>query len=110
MRIAAERRKLGIGGDAEGGEVYANLFGEYERLVVDREFAEQTYTSAQASYDGALSEARRQSRYLAAYVEPTLAESSRFPERKTLLGLTGLFIMLIWATLVLVIYAIKDRR
>ncbi|WP_425074082.1 hypothetical protein [Sagittula sp. S175] len=110
-RIAAERRKLGLaGGGAAGEEVYANLFGEYERLVVDREFAERSYTTALASYDAAQAEARRQSRYLAAYVKPTLAESARFPERGVLLALAGLLILLVWGTLVLVLYALKDRR
>lgn len=110
-RIDAERRKLGLAGDGEGGsDLYANLFGEYERLVVDREFAEKSYTTALASYDAAQAESRRQSRYLAPYVRPTLAESSRFPERPMLLGLAALFIFLVWSTLVLVIYAIKDRR
>lgn len=110
-RIDAERRKLGLAGDgADGSEVYANLFGEYERLVVDREFAEKSYTTALAAFEGAQAEARRQSRYLAAYVKPTLAESARFPERWTLLGLSALFIFLVWSTLVLVIYALKDRR
>ena len=110
-RIDAERRKLGLAGDGNGDtDVYANLFGEYERLVVDREFAEQSYTSALATYDGSLAEARRQSRYLAAYVRPTKAESARFPERFTLLGLSVLFIFLVWSTLVLVVYALKDRR
>ncbi len=110
-RIAAERRKLGLAGAGAGEEdVYANLFGEYERLVVDREFAEQSYTSALASYDGAQAEARRQSRYLAAYVQPTLAESPRYPEREMLLALAAVLILLIWSTLVLVVYALKDRR
>lgn len=109
-RIDAERRKLGLAGAEGGSDVYANLFGEYERLVVDREFAEKSYTTALASYDLAQAEARRQSRYLAPYVRPTLAESSRFPQRSMILSLTALFIFLIWSTLVLVIYAIKDRR
>ena len=110
-RINAERRKLGLaGGTAEGDDVYANLFGEYERLVVDREFAEASYTAARASYESAQAEARRQSRYLAAYVKPTLAESARFPERAVLLGLAALLILLVWGTIVLVIYALKDRR
>ncbi|GAA4226832.1 capsular polysaccharide transport system permease protein [Sagittula marina] len=110
-RINAERRKLGLaGGTAEGDDVYANLFGEYERLVVDREFAEASYTAARASYESAQAEARRQSRYLAAYVKPTLAESARFPERGVLLGLAALLILLVWGTIVLVIYALKDRR
>ncbi|NVJ64330.1 MAG: capsule biosynthesis protein [Flavobacteriaceae bacterium] len=111
-RIAAERRKLGLaGGDGSAGDdVYANLFGEYERLVVDREFAEASYTSARASYDASLAEARRQSRYLAAYVRPTLAESARYPEREVLLGMAALLILLVWGMLVLVVYALKDRR
>ncbi|MBV7397342.1 capsule biosynthesis protein [Mameliella alba] len=110
-RIDAERRKLGLAGAGDtGADVYANLFGEYERLVVDREFAEQSYTSALATYDASLADARRQSRYLAAYVRPTLAESARFPQRQTLFGLAVLFILLLWSTLVLVVYSIKDRR
>lgn len=113
-RIAAERRKLGLAGGAEAvtGEdgVYADLFGEYERLVVDREFAEATYTSARAAYDASVAEARRQSRYLTAYVHPTLAQSPRYPEREMLLALATLLILLVWGTLVLVVYALKDRR
>jgi capsular polysaccharide transport system permease protein len=110
-RIDAERRKLGLAGTtSEDPDVYANLFGEYERLVMDREFAERSYTSALASYDAALAEARRQTRYLAAYVAPTLAESARFPERPVLLTLTAVLIFLLWSTFVLVVYALKDRR
>lgn len=109
-RIDAERRKLGLAGGEGDSDVYANLFGEYERLVVDREFAEKSYTTALASYEAALAESRRQSRYLAAYVQPTLAESARYPERWVLLSLSALFILLLWATLVLVVYALKDRR
>ncbi|MGR3608785.1 MAG: capsule biosynthesis protein [Sulfitobacter sp.] len=111
-RIAEERLKLGIG--ASGGEVdetaFANLVGEYERLAVDLEFAELSYTSALAAYDSALAEAQRQSRYLAAHVNPTLPESAVRPERLSNLGMVGLFAFLIWATTFLVLYAIRDRR
>jgi len=108
-RIEEERSKLGRG-DEGAGEVYANLVGEYERLVVDREFAEQRFASSQLSYDSALAEARRQSRYLAAYVLPTQAESSRYPQRLTILAMYAIFILLIWSTVILVLYSIKDRR
>ena len=109
-RIAAERRKLGLAGDDGQADVYANLFGEYERLVVDREFAERSYISAQAAYDASLAEARRQSRYLAAYVRPTRAEDPRFPQRGMILGMSLLFLALLWSSIVLIFYAIKDRR
>lgn len=110
-RIESEKRKLGLGGgnDAEA-EAFADLVGEYESLVVDREFAERTYTAALASYDAAQAEAQRQSRYLAIHLNPTLAEKAEYPERLTLLGLIGLFSFLLWSVLALVGYSLRDRR
>jgi len=110
VRIEEERRKRGIRGDADDGESFTTLVGEYERLVVDREFAEQTYVSSLAARDAALAEARRQSRYLAAHIQPTLAERSLFPQRVTILGLFALFMFMAWAISVLVAYSLKDRR
>lgn len=110
VRIAAERSKVGIGTEGEVGEAYASLVGEYERLAVDREFAERAYVASLASYDGALAEARRKSRYLAAHILPTIAEVARYPERGTLLGVIALFLLLSWAIGVLVVYSLKDRR
>ena len=108
-RIDAERRKLGLGTGADTGEVFANLVGEYEGLIVDREFAERSYTAALATFDSAQAEARRQSRYLAAHIRPTLAEQSKFPERSRIITLMALFLMLGWAILVLVYYSLRDR-
>ena len=53
--------------------------------------------------------ASRQSRYLATYIEPTLAESSEYPDRLLIELLSGLFLVLSWAVMVLVYYAIRDR-
>jgi capsular polysaccharide transport system permease protein len=92
------------------GERFADLVGEYERLVVDQQFAEQTYTAALASFDEAVAEARRQSRYLAAHVRPTLAESPVHPRRLQLTALVALFSFLIWGITVLAVYALRDRR
>jgi capsular polysaccharide transport system permease protein len=109
-RIAAERDKLGLGTEGQGSTAMADMVGEYERLVVDREFAQSAYISALASYDGALAEARRTSRYLAAYMQPTLAETAAYPRRLTILLIGTLFIFLAWSITVLVFYAIRDRR
>lgn len=108
-RIQDERDKLGLSGEASGN-AFADLVGEFERLTVDREFAEQSYTAALASYDAALAESRRQSRYLAAHVQPTLAESAAYPDRRFSLGLVALFSFLVWSIAVLVGYSLKDRR
>lgn len=114
-RIEEERRKLGIGtasadGEAAPGSAFADLVGEYERLAVDREVAERSYTSALSTYESAIAEARRQSRYLAAHVKPTLAQAAVEPKRQTLVALIGIFCFLGWAMLVLTLTALRDRR
>ena len=93
-----------------GSSAFADLLGEYERLVVELEFAEQSYTAALAAFDASVADARRQSRYIAAHIPPTLAESAQYPNRISLTGLIGLFCLLAWALIVLVGYAIRDRR
>jgi capsular polysaccharide transport system permease protein len=109
-RIEEERKKFGFGEDesTEGG--YAGIVSDYESLSVDLEFAEQAYTASLTAFDIARSDAQRQSRYLAAYIKPTLAQSSQFPQREILAAMAGLFLFLAWSLLVLVYYSIRDRR
>jgi len=112
-RIAEERRKLGIGAGDSGSDdhnAFADIIGDYERLQVDLEFAEQSYTAARAAYGAATAEARRQSRYLAAHVQPTLPQRPEHPRRVTILGLVAMFAFLTWALVVLSAYALRDRR
>ena len=107
-RIAAERAVLGDTGNGRTG--IADLVGEYERLLVDLEFAETAYTTSLASFDGARNEARRQSRYLAAHIRPTLAERAQYPDRPMTLAVITLFAFLIWSVVVLLAYSLRDRR
>lgn len=111
QRIAAERQKLGMGGAAnEDTEAYASVLGEFEGLSVDREFAETTYLARLTTYNTALNEARRQSRYLAAHIVPTLAETAEYPRRFVNFGLAAVLLFLSWSILVLVGYSLRDRR
>lgn len=109
-RIRQERRKFGVGGGDSGDESYAKTVAEFERLAVDREFAEQAYAATLSAFDAARAEANRQSRYLAAYIQPTTAERSEFPNRPLVIGIVALFGFLIWAIASLVYYALRDRR
>ena len=109
-RIKAERSKLGMGGVTGEGAAFADMVADYERLTVDLEFAEASYHAARAANDGAQAEARQQSRYLAAHILPTRAESSRYPERGMLLAVIGVFLFMLWAVAALVFYSIRDRR
>ena len=109
-QIAEERQKLGFIEGSNGTRAFADIVGEYERLIVDREIAEEAYAAARTAYEASLAEARRQSRYLAPHVLPSLAEKSQYPQRLTLLVLFSGFIFLIWSVLVLVYFSLKDRR
>lgn len=110
-RLAAERAKVGSTAESQPGQKdYAALAADYERLAVDREFAERSYVAALAAHDAAKAESQRTSRYLAAHVLPTKAEVSRFPERLSLLGLLALGLVLLWSIATLVAYSLKDRR
>lgn len=109
-RIDDERQKLGRGERRrEDGDDYADLLGQYERLAVEQRFAEESYVAALASYDVALADARRKSRYLAAHIKPTLAQTSEHPQRFVLAGAFGLFLLLLWSIGVLIYYSIRDR-
>lgn len=108
--IDKERRKFGEGGKGPGGEDYATLFSEYERLLANLQFAEGTYQATMASYDSILGSAARQSRYLVAHIRPTIAERALFPQRHKLTMIVLGFGFLIWALGVLVYYSVRDRR
>lgn len=107
-QITDERQKLGS--QTASGEVLSELVGQFESLAVDREFAERTYTATLAAYDTARAEATRQSRYLAAYVKPTLAQEAEYPERQKLLLILSGFVLLLWTIGVLIYYSLRDRR
>tara|TARA_R110002094_G_scaffold2688_7_gene10551 strand:- start:4634 stop:5722 length:1089 start_codon:yes stop_codon:yes gene_type:complete len=111
QRIAGEREQLSSSGTHAGGagDDYPRLIAEYEGLVVDREFAEENYRAALAALVLARANATRQSRYLATYIAPTLAQTSEYPRYSVIIGLTALFLTLGWAVMALVYYSIRDR-
>lgn len=110
-QIEAERNKLGQSqSDGDGSRPFADLLGQFEELQVDQGFAERRYIAALAAYDAAVAESRRKTRYLGAYVSPTLAQSAELPNR----ALNAFFVLLLsfiaWSITVLTIYAIRERR
>lgn len=105
-RIAQEREAVASG----EGEDYPSLLAEYEGLIVDREFAEESYRAALTALDVARNNAVRQSRYLATYVAPTYPETAHFPRRFVVFGVSVLFLLLTWSILILIYYSVRDSR
>ena len=109
-RIEEERANLGIAGVADAGDTLPEIIGTYEELLVDLEFSNTAYTQALGNLAVARAEARRQSRYLAAHVEPTLRRARALSPPRDAHGLAGLFLLLGWSVLMLVWYNVRDNR
>ena len=110
VRIRDERANVARGENPGSGEDYPTLLAEYESLLADREFAEETWRAAQAALDLARANAARQSRYLATYIAPTLPHSAQYPQKPMLLSLVALFSLLAWAIMALIYYSIRDSK
>lgn len=108
-RIEEERNKVGRS-VLDGEKSLAGVIGEFEVLAADLEFAQQAYLSASVSYEAALTEARRKSKYLAAHIPPTRAESSQYPDRTLWVLSVFSLALLIWSVITLTVYAMFDRR
>jgi capsular polysaccharide transport system permease protein len=80
-QIAQERGKIS---SEEGG--LARKLADYERLVLEREFAKQNLALAARALETARSDARRQQLYLERVVEPNLADYAIAPARLRSIG------------------------
>ena len=109
-RIRQERVNFVTDDVGSAGEDYPTLMAQFEGLTVDREFAEESYRAALTAVDVARTNAARQSRYLAVYIQPTRPESAGFPKRSSILALSLLFLTLGWGIAALVYYSIRDRQ
>jgi len=108
-RISLEQETMGEGIGANDDD-YATVLATLERLTADRNFAEAAYRSARNARDLALAQSARMDLYLAVYVQPTLPERADHTQRVQIIGLTALFLGLLWAIATLVSAAIRDRR
>ncbi|HEY0107529.1 MAG TPA: hypothetical protein VGB91_15720 [Rhizomicrobium sp.] len=74
--VDSESRKV-VGGS---GSV-ASKIGEYERLLLEREFADKSLLAATTALESARVEAQRKQLYLDRVVEPNLPDYALYPER-----------------------------
>ena len=109
-RIQQERLDFATSDIGTEGLDYPTLMARFEGLLVDRQFAEESYRAALTALDVARTNSARQSRYLAVYIRPTLPESAQFPRRDVIAGLALIFLTLAWAIAALVYYSIRDRQ
>ncbi|KZL28976.1 MULTISPECIES: hypothetical protein [unclassified Pseudovibrio] len=85
------------------------LLANYEELVVEQEFAQQTYTAALAGLERSRAEADRQQRYLAVFNPPSKPEAAIYPRRLINSLILFLGLLSIWALATVITYSIRDH-
>jgi len=90
-------------------ESTAKMLQTYDKLSLERGFAEQAYTSALSALEAAQVEAMRQDRYLEAFVRPQLPEYPELPRRIRAIVLVVLGATLVWAIGSLLVAATKEH-
>jgi capsular polysaccharide transport system permease protein len=108
-RIVSEQAKVG-GLSDPGAPNYAKLVSDYQNLIMEQDFAQKAYLTALGAYDLAVNDAQHQTRYLATYLQPTLAQTSTAPQRGLRTLLAAMVGLLAWSIGVMIYYALRDRR
>ena len=89
-QITAERSRHTEGASVAGEGVLSRQLAAFERLMLEREFADRQLASATASLESARVEAQRQQIFLSRIAEPNLAVYPLYPRKLT--NLVSIFI------------------
>lgn len=108
-RMDEENAKVG-GLSDPNSPGYAKLMIDYQNLQMEQDFAQKAYLAAMSAYDQAVNDAQHKTRYLTTFLSPTLAESPTAPNRGLRVLLTLLAGFLVWSAVVMIYYALRDRR
>ncbi|MFM7655773.1 MAG: sugar transporter [Paracoccaceae bacterium] len=86
-----------------------DVYGLYEGLLLDQEMQNAAYAQALTNLSVAHSDARRQARYLAVHVPPTLAETPIYPERSRSVLVIAAVMFLIWSIFMIFYRNARDK-
>jgi capsular polysaccharide transport system permease protein len=111
-RIDTLRRQINetTQGVAGGRNSLANKNARYERLALDRDFAEKQLASAQVSLETARNEAIRQQLYLERIAQPNAPDKALLPHRIRNIAATLILSLLVWASLRLLLASVREHR
>ncbi len=113
-RIAAIKDQLAkvereVAKDRDGARALAVIMARFERLDLDRQYAQTMLVNALQAYDQARAYAAAQHLYLTPYVRPTLPETSTYPRRLLALLLAAASLLGIWLTGLVIYRSIRDH-
>jgi len=103
-QIATERQRLTTGTASAPGRLAG-----YERLMLEREFADKQLASATGSLEAARIDVARQQLYLARVTEPQLAESAQYPKAAYTVGSVFAVLLVIYGIASLILAGFREH-
>ncbi|KVF75396.1 hypothetical protein WS75_15285 [Burkholderia sp. FL-7-2-10-S1-D7] len=103
--IEQESQHVAGGGDRS----LASKAPEYQRLALEKEFADKLLASAMTTLEQARSEAQRKQLYLERIAQPSKPDSTNEPHRLRGVVATFLLGMIVWGVLSLTMAAVKEH-
>lgn len=104
-QIAQQKRRL----TGQEASTLNTLLYEYEKLLIEREFAEKQYALALGALEAARVNAEKKQRYLVAFVKPSLPEYPLYPNRPKFVLLITLSAVLLFGILSLLVAAVREH-
>ncbi len=81
----------------------------FERLTLEREFADKQLASALAALESARNEAQRKQLYLERLVQPSLPDKAMEPKRLRSVFTVFVFSLIVWGVVTLIVAAVREH-
>jgi capsular polysaccharide transport system permease protein len=105
QRIDAETNRV-----AGGDRSLANKAAEYQRLALDRKFADKQLASALASLEQARNDAQRKQLYLERIVQPSKPDKAMEPRRIRSILSTFALGLIVWGVLTMLLAGVREHQ
>ena len=111
QQLKTERDRLGQGEETPGKAIstLSGVVEDYQSLMLEQDFAQKAYISAQSSLERARVTADQQQRYLGTFVPPRRPETAIYPMRMINIVVFAVLNLILWAIGVLAVYAVRDH-
>lgn len=103
--IESENQKI-----TGGSKSLASKAADFQRLALDKEFADKQLASTMMSLEQARNEAQRQQLYLERIAQPNLPDSALEPRRLRAIGAVFILGLIAWGVLTMLIAGIKEHQ
>jgi capsular polysaccharide transport system permease protein len=105
-QVSGESRRL-VDPSKPGG--LSATFADFERAMVEKEFAQKAYESAMATLEVARAEANRQHRYVAVIASPSMPDESTYPLRIRSVIAAFVLSFLLWGVGNMIVAAVREH-